>query len=65
MKISTAEEQWKQYGFIRIHKGFLVNTHCVGDLFHNGIRMNDERIINIGRKHLLNVQENLLEAKSH
>lgn len=64
MKVCEAECQWKEFGFIRVHRGFLINYNHMDQLTEFGIRMWNGRVIPVSRSHLQAVKKALLEVKS-
>ena len=50
------------YGFLRVHKGYLVNLAYVQDLQAEKIVMQNGKDIPIGRSYKESVREKLLEA---
>lgn len=62
MRIAEAEEILMPYGFLRVHKGYLVNLAYVQDLQAEKIVMQNGKDIPIGRSYKESVREKLLEA---
>lgn len=62
MKVSDAEKQWKQYGFIRPHKGFLVNYRFIEKVGTDQIILTSGRTVPLGRNYLTDFRNALLEV---
>lgn len=62
MRMTEAEEMLMPYGFLRVHKGYLVNLAYVQDLQAEKIVMQNGKDIPIGRSYQESVREKLLEA---
>lgn len=60
MKLSEAQAQWAQYGFLRIHKGFLVNVQAVDRLTERSIVLLNGQEIQVSRSYWPTVKTLLL-----
>lgn len=54
------EESLSPYGFIRTHKGFLVNYLCIRKITSRGIVLEDGSILPIGRDRIQHIRERYL-----
>lgn len=50
MKISEAEERWKAYGFVRIHKGILINPRYIKQLADDGLQLTTGAVLPVARR---------------
>ncbi len=48
-KLSTEEEKLSQYGFVRVHQGYLVNMAQIKTIIENNIYLTDNTIIPISK----------------
>lgn len=60
MTMEKLEEKMKPYGFIRIHKGYLVNYRFIRRIRSRSVELDDGRTLPIGRDRLDNVRERYL-----
>lgn len=51
-KISLYEEKLKDYGFIRVHLGFLVNVRSIYSITSKGVTLDDGKSLPISRKNV-------------
>ncbi len=66
MMLKDAEEKLPPDSFLRIHKGFIVNTHAIASLIHDQggqyiarIRDADDTVLPVGRAYVQNLKEKL------
>lgn len=59
--VSDVETRLEQYGFIRIHKGFLVNQTSVQIIGREDIELTDGKVLPLGRSYAENARRRLLE----
>ena len=59
-KISECERQLSDYGFIRIHVGYLVNVRCVACLTSKEVRMENGDVLPISRQKAEQIKEKYL-----
>ncbi len=54
--MKSFEERLNQYGFLRIHKGYLVNYHMIFEIGSEEVKLNDGEVLLISRRRLKEVQ---------
>lgn len=65
MKISEAEEQWKAYGFIRIHKGIVVNSKYIRQMTEDGLQLTTGKILPVARSSMPEMKRLLFEVQKN
>lgn len=56
-KISQYEEKLKNYGFIRIHLGYLVNVRKIYNISSKGVKLDNMELLPISRKNIEGIKE--------
>lgn len=60
--ITAIEDQYKRQGFIRIHKGFLVNQSSVKVISNEGIHLNSGAVLPLGLKYIDEAKKTLMRC---
>lgn len=63
LKISEAEERWKAYGFIRIHKGIMINPRYIKQLANDGLQLTGGKILPVARSSMPELKRILFEVQ--
>ena len=61
--LKTLEEKWKGYGFIRIHKNYLVNAKYVAEVGVRTIRLSDGTELDMGKNRRKMITELVKQQK--
>ena len=65
MTLANAYDSWKKFGFLWVHKGFLINSHYVSKLTRNQIVLTNGTVVQVGRSHLEAVRQALFEDNAN
>lgn len=63
-KIGDLEEQFDGLGFLRIHRGYLVNLSHVSDATYTEVILKDGKTLAVGRKYQKNLKETMKNLKT-
>ena len=58
--MTNVEKEWKGKGFLRCHKGYLVNVRYISRISNNEIEMTEGSIVPVGRSYEKEVKQTLL-----
>ena len=64
-KLDEVEEDLKCYGFLRIHKSYLVNVIFIKKLFNYGVVLTDGRELPVPRERIKQVKEKYFEMRGN
>ncbi|MCM1160209.1 MAG: LytTR family DNA-binding domain-containing protein [Roseburia sp.] len=62
-KLDNIEKELLEYGFLRIHKSYLVNTMYIEDICNYKVKMQDGRLLPVPRAKFQKVKEHFYEIK--
>lgn len=60
MTMNKLEEATARYGFIRIHKGYLVNHRYIQRIYYDKLELHDGKVLPIGRSKVNEVKDQFL-----
>lgn len=62
-RLDTLEERYKQYGFVRIHKSYLVNLKYIKSISRYHVTLKDETVLNIAKPRYMEVKNAFLSYR--